>query len=302
MSKCLTNITKNVGTIYISSCKKIYENLAVEEWLFRNHDLDKFGELALFWSNSPAVVIGRHQNPFLEADIQYIDKNGIDFARRHSGGGTVYHGNGNLNVSLLTTQKNHCRPRNLQWIAGVINQNFGVNLIATKRDDIIFPDERKVSGTAARIARGRAYHHLTLLVDEDLDVLRRSLNSPFKNRIKTNATQSVPAKHVGQLSQDAPGITVDEVKELLINSFQKQFKKCQIITVEEISESAFPDIQKTQKELLSWEWRFAKSPKFILDDNVQVENGIIKVSSNPNYQIGSQFYPSSNDFPTNQQH
>uniref|UniRef100_A0A914XZ01 BPL/LPL catalytic domain-containing protein n=1 Tax=Panagrolaimus superbus TaxID=310955 RepID=A0A914XZ01_9BILA len=260
-----------------------------------------FSAVYLFKNNSPAVVIGRHQNPFLEADIQYVDENGIDFARRHSGGGTVYHGYGNLNVSLLTTQTNHCRPRNLQWIAGLLNENLGINLIATKRDDIIFADERKVSGTAARIARGRAYHHLTLLIDEDLDILRRTLNSPFKNRIKTNATQSIPAKHVGQISQEIQGITVNEVKELLINSFQKQFERCNIINVNSISEAVFPDINKTQKELQSWEWRFAKTPQFILDDDIQVENGIIKVSSNPEYQLGSQFYPISNDILNQQQ-
>ena len=53
-------------------------------------------------------------------------------------------------------------------------------MIATKRDDLIFPDERKISGTAARIARNRAYHHLTLLIAEDLDILRQSLKSPWK--------------------------------------------------------------------------------------------------------------------------
>lgn len=42
-------------------------------------------------SNKPAVVIGRHQNPWLEADLLYLKQNGIEIARRHSGGGAVYH-------------------------------------------------------------------------------------------------------------------------------------------------------------------------------------------------------------------
>uniref|UniRef100_A0A914P663 BPL/LPL catalytic domain-containing protein n=1 Tax=Panagrolaimus davidi TaxID=227884 RepID=A0A914P663_9BILA len=303
MSKCLPSVIKSVGSIYVSSCKSIHENLALEEWLFRNLDLEKFGEVALFWSNYPAVVIGRHQNPFLEADVKFVDENGIDFARRHSGGGTVYHGFGNLNISLLTTHKNHCRPRNLQWIAGVINKNLGLNLIATKRDDIIFPDERKVSGTAARIARGRAYHHLTLLINEDLDILRQSLNSPFKNRITTNATQSVPAKHVGQISQEVEGITVDEVKNLLIDSFKTQFERTTVTNINSLSDISFPGINKTQEELLSWEWRFAKTPRFILDNIIQVENGLIKESSNSKYIVGSKFYPISNDiFHHEQEH
>uniref|UniRef100_A0A914R1Z1 BPL/LPL catalytic domain-containing protein n=1 Tax=Parascaris equorum TaxID=6256 RepID=A0A914R1Z1_PAREQ len=41
----------------------------------------------------------------------------------------------------------------------------GAQVIPNKRDDLwLQPGERKVSGTAARIANGRAYHHMTLLM------------------------------------------------------------------------------------------------------------------------------------------
>lgn len=53
-------------------------------------------------------------------------------------------------------------------------------MIPNKRDDLwLQPGERKVSGTAARIAHGRAYHHMSLLVNVDLSVLKESLKSPF---------------------------------------------------------------------------------------------------------------------------
>lgn len=42
-------------------------------------------------SNTPSVVIGRHQNPWLEVDVQYLEEKGINLVRRYSGGGAVYH-------------------------------------------------------------------------------------------------------------------------------------------------------------------------------------------------------------------
>ena len=65
---------------------------------------------------------------------------------------------------------------------------FISQITPTKRDDMELPprkgDEipRKISGTAARIARGRAYHHLTLLVDSKADILKAALKSPFRVR------------------------------------------------------------------------------------------------------------------------
>lgn len=48
------------------------------------------------------------------------------------------------------------------------------------RDDLwLQPGRRKISGSAARIIRQVAYHHLTLLVNVDIDILRRSLSSAF---------------------------------------------------------------------------------------------------------------------------
>uniref|UniRef100_A0AC34QN83 BPL/LPL catalytic domain-containing protein n=1 Tax=Panagrolaimus sp. JU765 TaxID=591449 RepID=A0AC34QN83_9BILA len=289
MLKCQSGNSKKLCTIYWSSLKRIYENLALEEWLFRNHDLESGGDLILFWSNMPTVVVGRHQNPFLEANVPFLKEKRIDLARRHSGGGTVFHGLGNLNVSILTSQKDHCRPRNLQWIATTLNETFRTEVIATKRDDLIFPDERKISGTAARIARNRAYHHLTLLIDEDLTLLRKSLQSPFKDLIETNATKSVPAKHVGQLSQEIPGITVEKVQNLLIESFAKNFYESKRVKVDHLNDRLYPGIAANLSELLSWEWIWAKTPKFVFNKTVRVENGIVVDCESSKFKVGEKF-------------
>jgi lipoate-protein ligase A len=45
----------------------------------------------LLYRNEPAIVIGRHQNPWLEVSIPRASTDGVPILRRRSGGGTVYH-------------------------------------------------------------------------------------------------------------------------------------------------------------------------------------------------------------------
>uniref|UniRef100_A0A1I7WLP9 BPL/LPL catalytic domain-containing protein n=1 Tax=Heterorhabditis bacteriophora TaxID=37862 RepID=A0A1I7WLP9_HETBA len=54
-------------------------------------DNDHFFDI---FSNCPAVVIGRYQNPWVEVNLPFIREYGIDLARRYSGGGAVYHDQG----------------------------------------------------------------------------------------------------------------------------------------------------------------------------------------------------------------
>mgnify|MGYP000385216267 CR=1 FL=1 len=57
----------------------------------------------MMWQSVPSVVIGKHQSVRKEVDEKYIHENNILLARRFSGGGAVYHDEGNLNLSFMET-------------------------------------------------------------------------------------------------------------------------------------------------------------------------------------------------------
>ena len=59
-----------------STSQNIYKNLALEDWFYQNHNFEK-NKILLFYKNEPCVVIGRHQNPWTEANIPYLRKNSI---------------------------------------------------------------------------------------------------------------------------------------------------------------------------------------------------------------------------------
>lgn len=79
-----------------------YFNLALEEYLFLN---DKYNDdIIIIWRNEESIFIGKNQNPYQEVYYDVIEKGEIPILRRISGGGTVYHDLGNINMSFI--QKN----------------------------------------------------------------------------------------------------------------------------------------------------------------------------------------------------
>ncbi|MFH4973947.1 hypothetical protein AB6A40_000656 [Gnathostoma spinigerum] len=285
------------GKVFISRSQCIFENLAFEEWLLRNHNCSKNGEVMLLWSNKPAVVIGRHQNPWKEVNFPYIRQNGIAFARRHSGGGAVYHDLGNLNISILTEHSRHCRIRNLEMISSAVNEAYNVQVSSNSRQDLnLQPGDRKISGTAARISREMAYHHMTLLVSVDLSVLKTALKSPFKDSVFTKATSSVSAPAVGFLNQDDPSVTVESLTDVVAEAFRRQYEDSRMVIVPDITDELhFPGVGTNEHFLRSYQWLYGKSPAFSARCRsgrlVNVEKGIItKVEdSTQKHLIGQKF-------------
>ena len=84
---------------YISTSQDPYYNIALEDYLYRQ--LRSLDTIYFLWINSPSVFMGRYQHPEAELDVEYLRSRGIALLRRTSGGGTVYHDEGNLNFSVI---------------------------------------------------------------------------------------------------------------------------------------------------------------------------------------------------------
>lgn len=129
-------------SVFISQSKDIYTNLAIEDWLYHNFDL-KNHHILMLWQSDPCVVIGRHQNPWLEANIPElpnITDHGVSLARRNSGGGTVYHDNGNLNMTFFTPKERYNLKHNLEIISRSLFRNYNLKLNISERNDLTFSD------------------------------------------------------------------------------------------------------------------------------------------------------------------
>jgi lipoate-protein ligase A len=122
-------------------------NLALEEYCLLNLDIAE--TYLLFYVNSRAVIIGKHQNTAEEVDTDFIREHDVQVVRRISGGGAVYHDLGNLNVSVITRYAPQRFNNYREFTGPVVSalRELGVPAETTGRNDIVV-EGRKISGNA----------------------------------------------------------------------------------------------------------------------------------------------------------
>ncbi|KAK0044911.1 lipoyltransferase 1 mitochondrial [Biomphalaria pfeifferi] len=252
-------------TVLISQSKSISENLALEEWLYENANLAET-EYLLMWRNHPAVVFGRHQNPWLEANIPFTRDREINTARRASGGGTVYHDEGNLNLSFLMSRPRYNRRANLDLIVEALVRKWDIDLAVNQRNDIMLERFYKISGTAARLGRAQSFHHCTLLMSVDQGMLLKSLDSPMLG-VESKATKSVPSS-VMNLKDKVPEMTFELLSEVIGQHFlsgsHSSHNADKFEFIHPLDNIKYPGVDKILAQLLSWQWIYGKTPAFTI--------------------------------------
>ncbi|KAG5510970.1 hypothetical protein JKF63_06472 [Porcisia hertigi] len=161
-----------------SNSRSIFENLAAEDSLTRGLLLGKDQYLLLLYVNRPCVVVGRNQNIFQEVSLRRAAADGVSVARRASGGGTVFHDEGNLCLSFLSHRTRYAPEKTIQLVRLGLCACYAIDparLTTTGRHDL-FLDGKKISGSAMRVQRDITYHHCTLLVDTPRASLGRYLH------------------------------------------------------------------------------------------------------------------------------
>lgn len=203
-------------------CTDVYFHLAAEEYLLKQKRDDFF----MLWQSAPSVVIGKHQSVQAEVDEEYLRENGIALARRFSGGGAVYHDEGNINLSFIETVERPDFEYYLQRTADFL-ETMGIDAYTDKRMGI-YVDGRKVSGSAQCIHKDRVMYHCTLLYSTDLDKLNAALrgNPEGENWLpgsrKVRAVPSVPSEvaNIGELL--SPAMPIRRFMRLLLHSFLEE--------------------------------------------------------------------------------
>lgn len=255
----------------------IYRNLALEEWL-----LDNAPHLPVLflYVNEPCVVIGKNQNPWCECRLSLMEEESVPLARRISGGGAVYHDKGNLNVSVIVPRTQYQAEKQYELILKTL-QKFSIAAGRLGKNSLAVAGE-KFSGHAFCHRRDRTLHHSTLLVSSDLNRLGRYLGPEIKG-VETKAVASVPSG-VMNLSDVAPGLTVETLSAALIETFREMYRQeCEMQDAgcgEYWNDETVPgeEILPIVSKISSTEWKFEHTPLFQVTLNGQdlsVEGGRI---------------------------
>ena len=204
-------------------CTDVHFHLAAEEYLLKQ----KRDNFFMLWQSAPSVVIGKHQSVQAEVDEEYLRQNGIALARRFSGGGAVYHDEGNINLSFIETVE---RPDFEYYLQRTVDflETMGIDAYAAKRMGI-YVGGRKISGSAQCIHKNRVMYHCTLLYSTDLNKLNAALrgNSEEENwlpgsRKKVHAVPSVPSEVTNLSGLLSPAMSIKRFMRLLLHSFLEE--------------------------------------------------------------------------------
>src|SRR5699024_1751066 len=149
--------------------------LALEEYILQN--FGKKDTFLLFYVNQPSIIIGRNQNTVEEINTNYVEENNIKVVRRLSGGGAVYHDEGNLNFSFITKDHEesfHNFAKFTHLVVDALNK-LCVPAKLEGRNDLVV-DGRKISANAQSSTKGRMFSHGTLMLDSDIENVVAALN------------------------------------------------------------------------------------------------------------------------------
>jgi lipoate-protein ligase A len=271
-----------------SQSTDVYRNLAVEEWLFDH--ADRRGPVLFLCVNATCVVIGKNQNPWKECRLSLMEKEGVPLARRISGGGAVYHDEGNLNFGVIVPRTEYREEKQYELIFQTL-EKFGIKASKLRKNSLAV-DGKKFSGQAFCFRGQHVLHHGTLLANSDLNRLGRYLG-PEVEDIQTKAVASVPSE-VMNLSDAAPGLTVEKLSDALIETFRKMygsggvssFAKASADRVECWSDADILEKIGAATQLLSSnDWKLNHTPRFQVTLNgqtLEVEKGFItNLDGNP---------------------
>ncbi|KAI3646420.1 hypothetical protein MP228_009348 [Amoeboaphelidium protococcarum] len=249
--------------------------------------------LLYLWRNQQCVVLGRNQNPFIEARLDLMKTDDVPLIRRQSGGGTVYHDIGNACYTFMMPRQEFSLTKSLDIVVRSLNDRLDLPVYTTPRHDIWlnysyrnFPQtntysydkgdgilksviQKKVGGSAYRVIRDRAFHHGTLLIDSEPENVTKYLGlhnqSPASGNIQSKAIKSVTSQ-VGRIRDVCLTTGFEDYCDALTRGFQSSLQLTdQQCEYEDINpEYTLQDngIQNEVNRLQSWDYKYGYTPDF----------------------------------------
>lgn len=248
-----------------------YINIATEEYLIKNIAEPCF----MLWQNSPSVIVGKHQNPLREVNLDYCQKNKIPVIRRISGGGTVYHDLGNLNYSFIDFGKAESLVNFAKYSRPIIDllQSWNVDAQLVGKSDLKI-HQQKFSGNASHVYKNRVLHHGTLLFNADLNILNESIKIEKENISDkaVNSNRSVVTNILPHLENE---MNIEEFKNKLVQHIKIEFPEAKEKQLTAKQENEIYELAEEKYKI--WKWNFGYSPKYTISGSIPFQDQEIEI-------------------------
>lgn len=164
--------------VVVSGSRDPAVNLSLESYLFERVERGESSDTLLFYVDSPCLVRGRTKSPtYGWYNEELAQRLGISVYTRITGGGVVYHDEGNLNWCFIVGVKDcFLAPKKVfqegsKYIVESLNK-LGLEAYYSPPNRIDL-DGSKISGMAAYSSGRTLLVHGTLLIDTDLELLNQ---------------------------------------------------------------------------------------------------------------------------------
>lgn len=256
--------------LVISSQTNPYWNVSVENYLLSLPEKDVV--TMYLWKNHRTVVIGQNQNPYSECNVDLLCSEGGYVMRRTTGGGAVYHDDGNINFSFIAPPGLYDQKRQFSVLQRAVGF-YGLNTELSGRNDVLC-EGRKFSGNAFSKGRYQNLHHGTVLIKGNMDDLQRYLRvKPAK--LQKHGVKSVQSRVVN-LSELADVTSVNIVPHL-INAFEEVYgDKVQLIEFDKLI--CLDEVKALYEKYSSDAWLFDRWRGFQSQYSAQFEWGGVELS------------------------
>ena len=254
----------------VSNQTNPYWNIAVENYLVMRPDQDTV--TMYLWKNRRTVVIGQNQNPFSECNVEALEADGGYLMRRRTGGGAVYHDDGNINFSFVVPKALYDQTRQFRVIQRAVAE-FGIVAELSGRNDIL-TEGRKFSGNAFSKGKYQDLHHGTILIKGNMEDLQRYLK-PKPAKLQKHGVASVKSRVVN-LSELNPAITSDSIVPHLRKAFEEVYggKSVDVGFTDIISR---PEVRTLYEEFASDGWLYGRWRAFSAQHSAQFDWGGVEL-------------------------
>lgn len=238
-------------------------NIAAEEYFLKNYSED----IIMLWQNSSSVVVGKHQNTMAEVNMSFVHKHNIPVIRRISGGGTVYHDEGNINYSIITSSENKEKLVDFRKatvpVIGFLD-SLGLVAVFEGKNNLTI-NNKKFSGNSAHVFKNRVLHHGTILFNTDLNNLEASIRLSDYN-IDDKSVKSIRANVTNLEVLLLQQLSIEEFMNLLKIYFSNYFN------IESISQISSIDVTRinelVENKYKQWDWNYGYSPAYVYRNEV----------------------------------
>jgi len=239
-----------------------FSNMAIDKAILIANSDGKVPPTVRFYGwCPPAISIGYFQSLADEVDIRSCKKIGVDYVRRITGGGAVFHER-ELTYSIVIPEAHPEIPKNImksyvRICRAVMKglRHLGIESEYAPINDIV-AGGRKISGNAQTRKIATVLQHGTVLMDVDVDKMFSILKVP-NEKIKDKLIADVKQRVTSMKNLLGKEVHFEEVASAMKRGFEEEFH-VELIG-EQLSKEELSLAKKFEKECFSSkEWNYRR--------------------------------------------